>query len=142
MNSQTQRAQKILACLGDVSRFRVMSELTAAPCCVTDLARRIGLSQSCTTRHLQSLERSGLVRRTRSGKRVFFTPVADPQVRELLAWALSGEPARAPRSGAIERGREPVRQPRGVPPAAAASSDDGETRVRLPGTSDLEDFLL
>src|SRR5438105_5310563 len=91
MNSQSLRSQRILACLGDASRFRVMAELVRGTRYVTDLARRVGLSQSCTTRHLQHLEREGLVRSARDGRRLFFSPAADPRVSELLDWALSAD---------------------------------------------------
>ena len=73
MNSDRLDTRRVLACLGDESRFRVMLELVRGDRCVTDLAGRVGLSQSCTTRHLQTLEREGLVRGARSGKRVFFS---------------------------------------------------------------------
>src|SRR5438445_13269330 len=90
MNAEPLRAQRMLACRGDESRFRVMLELSRGDRCVTDLARRVGLSQSCTTRHLQALEREGLVRGTRSGKKVFFSISGEPRVVALLAWALPG----------------------------------------------------
>lgn len=80
-------AQRQLACLGDASRFRIVTELTGGRACVTELAARIGLSQSCTTRHLQALVRAGLVTRERSGRRVLFEMrSADPAVRSLLDW--------------------------------------------------------
>lgn len=41
---------------------------------VSQLAKAVRLSQSCTTRHLQSLERAGLVKGVRDGKRVVFRP--------------------------------------------------------------------
>ena len=41
---------------------------------VSQLAGAVRLSQSCTTRHLQALQRAGLVKRVRDGKRVLFRP--------------------------------------------------------------------
>jgi ArsR family transcriptional regulator len=90
MNEQLERSQRVLACLGDRSRFRVVAELRSREWCVTDLARQVGLSQSCTTRHLQALEREGLVRRVRQGKRVFFRLCeSEPGIAGLLDWALA-----------------------------------------------------
>ena len=82
------KSQRVLQCLGDGSRFRVMTELVRVDRCVTELAVLVGLSQSCTTRHLQVLERAGLVSSRRSGKRVVFCVREDPRVVALLAWAL------------------------------------------------------
>ena len=62
----------IISSLSDPSRLRVVSVLAEADCCVSELAQRIGLSQSCTTRHLQVLKRAGVLSRTREGKRVLF----------------------------------------------------------------------
>lgn len=86
MKTETTARQQ-LACLGDASRYRIVSVLTAGQACVTELAGRIGLSQSCTTRHLQALERAGLVTRERAGRRVLFRVRSqDPAVRSLLDW--------------------------------------------------------
>jgi DNA-binding transcriptional ArsR family regulator len=81
----------VLACLGVSSRFRLVRALAAADRCVGELAVEVGLSQSCTTRHLQALERVGLVKGRREGRRVRFRLRADaPGLSELLSWALSG----------------------------------------------------
>jgi DNA-binding transcriptional ArsR family regulator len=81
----------VLACLGVSSRFRLVRALAAADRCVGELAEEVGLSQSCTTRHLQALERVGLVKGRREGRRVRFRLRADaPGLGELLSWALSG----------------------------------------------------
>ena len=93
MNRDAARNRDILACLGDSSRFRLALALLEGERCVTELALAVGLSQSCTTRHLQYLEREGLVRGVRQGKRVVFRLRSDQaRVRELLAWATSASP--------------------------------------------------
>jgi DNA-binding transcriptional ArsR family regulator len=84
-------AQPVLACLGMASRFRLVRALAGADRCVGELADAVGLSQSCTTRHLQALERVGLVKGRREGRRVWFSlRVEAPGLGELLGWALSG----------------------------------------------------
>lgn len=81
----------VLACLGAASRFRLVRALAGADRCVGELADAVGLSQSCTTRHLQALERVGLVKGRREGRRVRFSLRAEaPGLGELLSWALSG----------------------------------------------------
>jgi DNA-binding transcriptional ArsR family regulator len=85
------RTQPVLACLGAASRFRLVRALAVADRCVGELAEAVGLSQSCTTRHLQALERVGLVKGRREGRRVRFRLRAEaPGLGELLGWALSG----------------------------------------------------
>jgi DNA-binding transcriptional ArsR family regulator len=84
------RTRRILACLGDASRFRLVSTLAESERCVGELATAVGLSQSCTTRHLQALGRLGLVEGRREGRRVLFrlNPRA-PGLEGILVWALS-----------------------------------------------------
>lgn len=86
--------QLLMACLGDASRFRLVQALIGGARCVTALAVDIGLSQSCTTRHLQALERRRIVQAARDGKRVLYRLRHDePALKPLLAWALATEGA-------------------------------------------------
>lgn len=79
-----------MSCLGDPSRFQLVSLLVRGQRCVSELAQEVGLSQSCTTRHLQALQREQMVRGKRDGKRVMFRLcLEEPEVRALLAWAIS-----------------------------------------------------
>jgi DNA-binding transcriptional ArsR family regulator len=134
----------MLACIGDQSRYQVIQALAGGERCVTDVARHIGRSQSCTTRHLQALARGGIVAGERSGKRVLFRLRLDePRVRELVEWALGQGPrapevtaAAPPVAAAGSRRRSPPRQAAPVPadsPAVTAESVSYE---------ELEDFLL
>src|SRR5258706_12941921 len=66
------RIPRLVSCLADPSRYRMLSLLLEGDYCVSELAGRVGLSQSCTTRHLQILQRAGVLTRTRAGKRVMF----------------------------------------------------------------------
>jgi ArsR family transcriptional regulator len=96
--------QLLMACLGDASRFRLVQALINGPRCVTELAVEVGLSQSCTTRHLQALERRNVVMGSRDGKRVLYRLCAeDPGLRALLSWALPPEPG----AGAFGRPARP-----------------------------------
>jgi DNA-binding transcriptional ArsR family regulator len=89
MNLELTDAQRVLACLGDPSRFRMVAVLAGGDRCVTDIAREVQLSQSCTTRHLQVLLRHDIVSRVRQGKRVLFRLRDDvPDMASLLEWAL------------------------------------------------------
>lgn len=73
MNSRERRLHEVFAVLAPPRRFELLSLLVAGGNrSVSQLAEAVGLSQSCTTRHLQALESMGLVRGERDGKRVVF----------------------------------------------------------------------
>jgi DNA-binding transcriptional ArsR family regulator len=96
--------QRRLACLGDASRYRLVTALASGPRCVSDLAEAVGLSQSCTTRHLQALQAAGLVGRTRDGKRVMVRLNRDePGAGPMLDWVL--EQLKSGAAGIGARGR-------------------------------------
>jgi DNA-binding transcriptional ArsR family regulator len=120
--------QRRLACLGDASRYRLVMALASGPRCVTDLAEAVGLSQSCTTRHLQVLQGVGLVRRIRDGKRVMVRLNRDePEAGRMIGWVLERVRTVGPKRGS--RGTDRASEPGGsngsrrrVPPEHAARS--------------------
>ena len=133
-DSHDEDIRPVLACLGVASRFRLVRALAEADRCVGELARAVGLSQSCTTRHLQTLERVGLVKGRREGRRVRFTLRAQtPGLGELLGWALSGAGLEGLLAGAdlhLDRGMaDPVR---GI---ARRPSPGAQRRARRPGST-------
>jgi DNA-binding transcriptional ArsR family regulator len=160
-------ARLLLSCLGEASRYRLVQALAGQERCVGELAVAVGLSQSCTTRHLQALERAGVVRSQRDGRKVRFRlRDDDPALEPLLAWALASAGTQAVGAVAGGRGPEPPRpapiRARRAPPSAhredrprvgpehpGRSMDaptDGEAGgsgpASHPRTSDLEDYLL
>jgi len=114
MDDEADRIRQGLACLSEPSRFRIAIALLRGVWSVSTLAGEVGLSQSCTTRHLQALERAGLVRRERDGKRVLHHLCLDrPEIESLRV--LLGErsptnrsaPGRAVRARRATSGGEP-----------------------------------
>jgi len=87
MQREHARLHRSLAVLGPPRRFQLLLLLlTGVERSVSQLARAVRLSQSCTTRHLQALERAGLVKGARDGKRVVFRPAPrDAAARGVLA---------------------------------------------------------
>lgn len=80
--------RRFLACLSDPSRFSLVTMLADGPRCVTELASLVGLSQSCTTRHLQALLRESIVVAERRGKRVEYALRREGQgIHPVLRWA-------------------------------------------------------
>jgi DNA-binding transcriptional ArsR family regulator len=145
--------QTLMACLSDPSRYRLVRALARGPRCGTELASDVGLSQSCTARHLQALQHVGLVRGERDGKRVVFRlRTGQSAVADLVRWALDdadvvgdevpagleeevlSRVARVSRSSRdpVEAQPEPVPGGTGAMPMAKSWSRPGE----------LEDFLL
>jgi DNA-binding transcriptional ArsR family regulator len=126
--------REVLACLGVASRFRLVKELAESERCVGELAVAVGLSQSCTTRHLQVLERLGVVEGCREGKRVRFRLRGEaPRVGELLGWALT-RPAANPAATEVNPGLDQpgtgggerrARAPRAVPGRRWGGADAG-----------------
>jgi DNA-binding transcriptional ArsR family regulator len=54
--------ESVVSGLGDISRWRILSELSAGePLMVIELAERIGRSSDATSKHLAVLRKAGLV---------------------------------------------------------------------------------
>jgi DNA-binding transcriptional ArsR family regulator len=160
MNDRHREQHALLASLGAPSRFRIALCLLEGDRCVGELALAIGLSQSCTTRHVQELERNGVVRSRRDGKRVLVAlELARAGLAEVLGIAsgpMNATPlmalpavernARSPRSPSARSAHaaralsaRPPRTPAPVepstedgPPAGAPSSGTHATRVEDP----------
>jgi len=147
-----------MACLGEASRFRLVQILMGGARCVTELASEVGLSQSCTTRHLQALESRHVVSGRREGKRVLYRiRDDDPTLLPLLRWALVHptlpvDPARPSRARAVpSRSPEPdTGEPETPGPEfEPAGEHTGEPTAepatptgRRIGGSEIEDYLL
>ncbi len=140
MDSGAQRLQQLLAAVGEPSRFQIVLELARRERHVSDLAVTIGLSQSCTTRHLQALERAGMVRARRAGKRVVAAlALQAPEVARLLQWLRAGTEldayAQPGRTGGTEARREvpqdaPPRQTRRSQPSAGGTKPSAKPAAR------------
>ena len=73
--------------LADPTRLRLMNLLADGELCGCDIQYVLGLSQPNVSRHLNYLKRSGLVRDTRRGFRVFYgvEPAHEPLLDYLRA---------------------------------------------------------
>lgn len=82
----------LFAVLGDPTRIRVLTALSAGELCVCDLAVATGVNRSTISHQLRVLRDHRLVRRRREGKVIYYA-LDDDHVPELLvtASAHSGE---------------------------------------------------
>src|SRR5689334_18101568 len=94
MESRPLQLHGALAVLAAPRRFDLLVLMLAGEDrSVSQLAEAVGLSQSCTTRHLQALARAGLVKGVRDGKRVVFRIAPrDGAARSVLASIAGGVP--------------------------------------------------
>jgi DNA-binding transcriptional ArsR family regulator len=58
---------------GDATRLKILATLLAAPACVGDLARGLGMTQSAVSHQLRFLKDARVVRGVKSGKEVTYS---------------------------------------------------------------------
>ena len=68
VNCSPRLLDRTFAALADPTRRRILADLSAGDCCVTDLARPHRMSLPAVSKHLRVLETAGLIRRHRSGR--------------------------------------------------------------------------
>ena len=140
--------QRLLACIVEPSRYRVLMALAEGDRCVTEVASAVGLSQSCTSRHLQTLQRAGVLERLRDGKRVLFRiDTRDSERASVLEWVmLRGDPRGAADGAIVHRGalgaperatvlsRLPVAVRRGAPRPAVPPGPGSRPAIESPAS--------
>lgn len=82
----TEDVARLFAVLGDPTRIRVLTALSAGELCVCDLAAATGVNRSTVSHQLRVLRAHRLVRRRREGKIVYYA-LDDDHVVQLLAMA-------------------------------------------------------
>lgn len=73
----SQRQADMCAALGDVHRLLLVYAVADEPRNVSELVRRIGLSQPAISRHLRILRESGIVAAERRGRSIYYAPADD-----------------------------------------------------------------
>lgn len=103
---------EIAKALGDESRLRALAAVGDHELCLCQIIEALGLSPATVSKHMNVLERAGLVERRRQGKWRFYRTAgagASAAVRAALAWALEGA-RRDPRIAADARKIRGVRK--------------------------------
>ena len=147
MHIRADRLQGALATMAAPKRFDLLVlMLGGKDRSVSQLAEAVGLSQSCTTRHLQALARAGLVKRVRDGKRVVFRIAPrDAEARAVLA-SLGGGTVAPPGTTAGQPARSPAhRRQRSRPPGEGRDEEARrkllEAAVRIESSAELEPLV-
>lgn len=81
------RLAETFKALGDPTRVRLLTALSATDLCVTDLAALLGLTESAVSHQLRLLRSLRLVRARRDGRQVFYH-LDDDHIARLLAQGL------------------------------------------------------
>ena len=85
MNGQTDRLSLAFGALADPTRRAILARLASGEADVSELMKPFALSQPTISKHLNMLERAGLVRRGRDAQRRPRTLVAVP-LKDIADW--------------------------------------------------------
>jgi DNA-binding transcriptional ArsR family regulator len=80
----------VLAAIADPTRRAILDRLARGPARVTDVAEPFEMSLAAVSKHVQMLERAGLVRRARRGREHTLSLDARP-LRRVARWTLRYE---------------------------------------------------
>ncbi len=80
------RLDAVLGAVADPTRRIILDRLAKGPVRVTDLAEPLPMSLAAVSKHVQVLERAGLVRRSTQGREHFLALDARP-LRQIARWA-------------------------------------------------------
>lgn len=88
MNTQTlqanaRHASRLLKAMSNHHRLLILCQLLGEECCVGELVRRVGLSQSALSQHLARLRRDHLVTTRRAAQTIYYSLASD-EIRSLI----------------------------------------------------------
>lgn len=83
---QDDRLPIVFGALGDPRRCKIFRAFLTTPrLCVSDIAKTFGISMSLASQHLKILEITGLLKREREGRTVYYRPnTEDDLVRSII----------------------------------------------------------
>jgi len=81
----TPTLDSVLTAIADPTRRAILDRLTLGPARITDVAGPFEMSLAAVSKHVQALERAGLVRRARRGREHTITLDARP-LRQVVRW--------------------------------------------------------
>jgi len=109
--SQTTRLNQVFGAVSDPTRRAILGRLGRSPARITDIAKDFPISLNSVSKHLQVLERAGLVRREIRGREHVCALNVQP-LREATAWMDDVRSFWETRLDALERHVVAARRPR------------------------------
>ncbi len=90
LKKQDDRLPIIFNVLGEPRRCKIFrSFLKRDRLCVSDIAKLLGISMSLASQHLKVLELTGLLRRERQGRTVYFSPNRSDELVNTIIMSLA-----------------------------------------------------
>jgi DNA-binding transcriptional ArsR family regulator len=83
LQSNARHASRLLKAMSNHHRLLILCQLLDEECCVGELVRRVGLSQSALSQHLARLRRDHLVTTRRSAQTIYYNLASD-EIRALI----------------------------------------------------------
>ncbi|MGQ9615864.1 MAG: ArsR/SmtB family transcription factor [Spirochaetota bacterium] len=72
---------------GDTTRIKILNALFLSELCVNDIAALLGMGQSAVSHQLRILKSSGLVKKRREGKTIFYS-LNDEHIKQIFHQSL------------------------------------------------------
>ena len=72
---------------GDTTRIKILNALFLAELCVNEIAALLGMEQSAVSHQLRTLKSSGLVKKRREGKTIFYS-LNDEHIKQIFHQSL------------------------------------------------------
>mgnify|MGYP005827520599 CR=1 FL=1 len=83
LQANARHASRLLKAMSNHHRLLILCQLLEEECCVGELVRRVGLSQSALSQHLARLRRDHLVTTRRSAQTIYYNLASD-EIRMLI----------------------------------------------------------
>lgn len=84
--NEIEKISSLYKILGDKSRLKILFCLLSKKCCVNEIVKEIGLSQSLVSHQLKVLRQNNLVSTTKIKNKVYYT-LADEHIEMLISTA-------------------------------------------------------
>jgi DNA-binding transcriptional ArsR family regulator len=83
LQANARQASRLLKAMSNHHRLLILCQLLDEECCVGELVRRVGLSQSALSQHLARLRRDHLVTTRRAAQTIYYNLASD-EIRAVI----------------------------------------------------------
>ncbi|MFW6041103.1 MAG: ArsR/SmtB family transcription factor [Thermoplasmatota archaeon] len=80
---QVDNEVKILKCVANDIRFKILKLLEEKERCVNDVMEELNEEQSLVSHHLKGIHECGLIKKRREGRKIIYS-LADPEISRFL----------------------------------------------------------